>query len=145
MTRLIRQVPAKEICWPRPPGPSGRQNYAAVDNSKRYAGAAAGSVDPLQSNVYVWQDLERIGPVLEQPKLILYSAAQPFVRTGHMRRWSRTFMSASARFLGRWAFVGVQQNVYTQRTRMTGVPMRTGVTYSYARFRVSPRTIKLGP
>lgn len=144
MSRLVRQVPAKEICWPRPAGPSDIQHYAAIDTAKRYSGASAGVLDTRQQNAYVWQDYERIGPVKEQPKLVLYSAAQPFVRTGHMRRWSRTFMAASGRFLGRWAYVGTQSRQYTERTRITGVPMRTGRTYVYPSYRPATRTIQLG-
>lgn len=144
MTQMLRRPPAKEICWPRLEGPSNRQSYGAVDQNKA-PGLVRGSSTTQFPFETVWQDLEQLQPVREQPRLILYSAAQPFIRTGHMRRWTRTFMSASGRFLGRWAYVGLQQRIYTERTRMTGVPMRTGVTYKVARFKVAPRAIQLGP
>jgi hypothetical protein len=143
MTQMLRRPPAKEICWPRLAGPSNLQHYAAVD-SDRGAELRRGSDTVQHPEEIAWQDLLQLQPVKEQPKLVLYSAAQPFIRTGHMRRWTRTFMSASGRFLGRWAYIGIQQRLYTERTRMTGVPMRTGLTYQVPRFKVAPRAIQLG-
>ncbi len=150
MSRMLRRPPAKEISWPRLEGPSDLQHYAAVDSAKNFGGpsvaAYGGAVEELKRRIaYIWQDLLQINPAHEQPKLILYSAAQPFIRTGHMRRMSRTYMTASSPFLGRWAYVGAQQRQFVDRTRMTGVPMRTGVTYRVPRFRVAPRAIQLGP
>lgn len=143
MSALTRRPPAREIVWPRLAGPSDIQHYAGVDQAKSYRGASAGSVDVRQVIRFFWQDLLQINPVREQPRLLLSSAAQPIVRTGHNRRFSRTYMSASPRFFGRWAFVGTVQRQYTERTRISGFPMRTGTTYTYPRFKVSPRTIAL--
>lgn len=145
MTQMLRRPPAKEIVWDRRQGASDLQHYAGVDQAKSYAGAYGGVSAVGRAIVYIWQDLLQINPAREQPKLILNSAAQPFVRTGHLRRTSRTFMSASAPFQGRWAYVGAQQRLYTERTRMTGVATRQGTTYRYPRFRVAPRAIQLGP
>jgi len=150
LSRILRRPPAKEIVWDRLHGPSDIQHYAAVDQAKNFGAPAVlgygGEIDALGRAIrYFWQDLLQINPAREQPKLILYSAAQPFVRTGHLRRFSRTYMSASMPFLGRWAYVGAQQRQYTERTRMTGLPMRRGLTYNVPRFRVAPRAIHLGP
>ncbi len=139
---MLRRPPAREVVWPRLEGPSDRQTYAAIDSAKNYGGPG---LELGRAIRYVWQDLLQINPVREQPKLILYSAAQPFVRTGHNRRWSRTYMSASSPFRGRWAYVGAIQRNYALRDRLTGVPMRTGITYQYPAFKVSSRAIVLGP
>jgi hypothetical protein len=146
MSGMLRRPPAKEIVWPREHGLTSRQNYAAVDSWKRYGDGYAGAPDPAQMPIRVyWQDILQLNPVLGTPKLIAYSAAQPFIRTGHLRRFTRTFMRASTRFLGRWTYVGLQQRLYTERARMTGVTTRRGTSYAYARFRVAPREIQLGP
>lgn len=144
MSKMLRRPPAREICWPRPQGLSDRQSYGAVDQAKMYAGGSAGKGDLRQVIRYIWQDLLQINPAHEQPKLIYNSGAQPFSRWGAMRRWSRTFMSAGPRFQGRWAYIGLQQRIYTERTRMTGVATRQGTTYRYPRFKVAPRAIQLG-
>jgi hypothetical protein len=141
---MLRRPPAREICWPRLTGPSNRQNYGAVDQAKSYGQKQAGKLDLRSVILYVWQDFLQINPVHDQPKLIFTSGFQPFIRMGSMRRWSRTFMAASPRFQGRWAYVGLQQRIYTERTRMTGVITRQGTTYKYPRFKVSPRAIQLG-
>lgn len=146
MSGMLRRPPAKEVVWPRQQGLSDRQNFAAVDSWKRYGNGYAGNLDPARMPIRVWwQDILQLNPALGTPKLIAYSAAQPFIRTGHLRRFTRTFMRASGRFMGRWAYVGVQQRLYTERARMTGVPMRLGTTYAYPRFKVAPRAIHLGP
>lgn len=142
MSKLTRMAPAKEIVWDRLEGPSNLQTYAAIDSAKNYGGAGEALGRAIR---YFWQDILQINPAREQPKLIFNSAAQPFVRTGHLRRFSRTYMSASSPFQGRWAYVGTQQRVFAERTRMTGVATRLGTTYRYPRFRVAPRAIQLGP
>lgn len=147
MSAKLRRPPAINVVWPRTHTGTGSgvgiQNYGAVDQSKRYAGAYGGSAT-LFDIVYYWMDLLQINPAHSQPKLILYSAAQPFIRTGHMRRFSRTFMTASPRFFGRWAYVGAIERQYTERARMTGVPTRLGTTYVYPRFTIAPRAVQLG-
>ena len=107
-----------------------RQTFGAVDQAKAYGGADAGSVTgtPFQ---YVWQDRIQVPPAHEQPRLLFYSGAQPLIRWGLNRRYVRTFMSASPRFQGRWAFVGYIQRHFAERARMTGVPNRYARTYSY--------------
>ena len=125
---------------------TGRTAGAAMNATKSYTGGAAGAYSPpdlSRTITYTWRDLLLINPAHEQPKLIYYSGAQPFSRWGAVRRYSRTFMTAGGRFLGRWAYIGVQQRNYTERARMTGVATRQGTTYSYPRFKVSPRTIRL--
>jgi hypothetical protein len=145
---MIQRPRAIYVSHERPEGPtfggvSGRTGGEMFNADKAYGGGAAGAPDNT-ANVYTWKDLLQINPVPEQPKLIYYSGAQPFSRWGAVRRYSRTFMSASPRFFGRWFYVGVQQRNYTERSRMTGVATRQGTTYNYPRFKVSPRSVALG-
>lgn len=149
MSQMLRRPPAKEVSWERQQGLSGRQTFAAVDQAKNYGGGRAGSEElrPWVAKFQVvWQDILQINPAHSQPNLIYSSGAQPFIRTGHMRRWTRTFMSASPRFLGRAFYVGLIERQYTERARITGVPTRLGTTYRYPRFGVSsgPRAVQLG-
>lgn len=122
-----------------------RQTYGAVDQFKAYGGGAGGTVDDLPFQ-YVWQDRIQVNPFHEQPKLDLTSAAQPLIRWGLNRRYTRTFMSASPRFQGRWAYVGYILRHYTDRPRMTGVATRLGTTYVPPRTPAGPgtRAIVLG-
>jgi hypothetical protein len=147
MSRMLIRPPAKMVSWERQKGLSGRQNYAAVDQVKNYENVGrAGSEELrpwLKRMQIVWMDMLQINPAHSQPNLIYYSGAQPFIRTGHMRRWTRTFMSASPRFFGRAFYVGLIERQYTERARITGVPTRLGTTYAYPRFRVAPRAVQL--
>jgi hypothetical protein len=152
VSQMLRRPPARMVHVEPQQGPLvGRQTYGAVDSAKSYgrpeAGASAGRLDfraGAREIVYTWQDLLQVNPAHEQPKLIWYSGAQPFVRMGAMRRWSRTFMSASPRFQGRWAYIGLLERQYTERARMTGVATRLGTTYVYPRFVTGPRAVQLG-
>jgi hypothetical protein len=103
-----------------------------------------GSTTTQEGLGIVTLDTQQINPALEQPKLIYTSGAQPIIRWG-WRRFVRTYMSASPRFRGRWFYVGIIQRQYTERARMTGVSTRQGTSYAYGRFKISPRTIPLGP
>jgi hypothetical protein len=124
----------------------GRQSFGATDQTKKFAGASAGVTDPRERIDYTWQDRVQVNPAHEQPRLVFYSGAQPLIRWGLMRRFSRTYMSASPRFFGRWAFVGFQQRFYTERARLTGVRTRQGKTYILPRVGTGPgpRAIQLG-
>ena len=108
---------------------------------------AADNYGPSQTTQFHMQttrmDIQQINPAHEQPKLVYYSGAQPFIRWG-VRKFTRTFMSSSPRFGGRWFYVGITQRQYTERSRMTGVTTRQGTSYTYPRFKTSPRTIPLG-
>jgi hypothetical protein len=131
----------------RPPGRDlGRQTFGALASPKAYGGRQAGSVDlrgtPFE---YRWQDPVQVNPAHEQPRLIFYSGAQPFSRWGQLRRWTRTFMAASPRFQGRWAYVGFIQRHYAERARLTGNPSAMRASYVYPQFFQGPRTIQLGP
>lgn len=122
-----------------------RQSFGAVDQVRAYGGADAGAVTnrPFE---YTWQDRVQVNPAHEQPKLIFNSGAQPLIRWGLARRFVRTFMSASPRFQGRWAYVGYIQRHYTERARLTGNPSRLGRTYVMRRPSTGPgpRAINLG-
>lgn len=121
---------------------TGRANGAVVDTNKGadlYRGSSTTQF-PLGVDTL---DVQQINPAHEQPKLIWNSGAQPFTRWG-WRRFVRTFMSASPRFGGRWFYVGIIQRQYTERARITGVSTRQGTSYTYPRFKTSPRTIPLG-
>lgn len=152
MSSLIRRPPARMVIRAPLAGPSNRQNYGAVDSARAQGGAVAGNTatwpDPRAEDYPVhWDDLQQINPAHEQPKLIFYSGAGPFTRWGH-RRFVRTLMSASPRFMGRWAFVGAIQAAFVERGRMTGLPGRSGFarrSYTYPRFQTAPRTIELWP
>lgn len=147
MSRMLVRPPAKQVVWERLKGPSDRQNFGAVDQAKNWDKGRAGSEELrpwLQRMQVVWFDMLQINPAHSQPNLIYYSGAQPFIRTGHNRRWTRTFMSASPRFFGRAFYVGLIERQYTERARITGVPTRLGTTYRYPRFRVGPRAVQLG-
>lgn len=127
----------------------GRQTFGAVDSFKAYGGAQAGSTADGalgQAFQYTWQDRIQVNPAHEQPKLIFYSGAQPFIRWGAVRRFVRTFMAASPRFQGRWAYVGFMQRHYAERPRLTGIPGRLGSTYVYTPATAGPgnRGIRLG-
>ena len=146
---MLIRPPAKEVHWERTHGSTVKiQNYAAVDQVKNYEPIGRAGSEELRPWLnrlqVVWQDLLQINPAHSQPNLIYYSGAQPFIRTGHMRRWTRTYMSASPRFFGRWAYVGILERQYTERARITGVPTRQGTTYRYPRFSVGPRAVQLG-
>lgn|SRR5215471_2986707 len=123
----------------------GRQTYGAVDQIKAYGGGAGGVVDTLPID-YAWQDRIQINPAHEQPRLDFTSGAQPLIRWGLLRRYSRTYMSASPRFRGRWFYVGLIQRQYADRARMTGVATRQGTTYIPPRVVTGPgpRAIPLG-
>lgn len=95
---------------------------------------------------YQWIDTTQVNPVMEQPRLVLNSAAQPFVRWGH-RRFVRTHMRASMPLLGRFAYIGTMLNRYLERNKIAGVQSR-GVTYSTPAPNKGPgpgRTVRLGP
>jgi hypothetical protein len=151
VSQLLKRPPAREVHFAPQQGPLvGRQTYAAVDSAKSYgapeAGRQGGTVDfrpGVRMIQYVWQYFSQVNPAHAQPKLIFNSAAQPFTVGMQIRRYSRTFMAASPRFQGRWAYVGQIQRAYTERGRMTGNPTRLGTTYSYPRYVVGPRTINL--
>lgn len=148
MSRMLNRPPAKEVVWERQQGLSGRQTFAAVDQVKNYepiGRAGSEELRPwLRRMQIVWFDMLQINPAHSQPNLIYSSGAQPFIRTGHNRRWTRTFMSASPRFQGRAFYVGLIERQYTERARISGVPTRQGTTYRYPRFRVGPRAVQLG-
>ena len=79
---------------------------------------------------YHYDDIVQINPVLEQPKLIFYSIAQPIIRWGH-RRFVRAATDgglhgqrAGARFFGRWAYVGIQMAQFRDRGKTAGVQSR---------------------
>lgn len=84
---------------------------------------------------YHYDDIIQVNPVLEQPKLIFYSLAQPIIRWGH-RRFVRPLstgaygMRAGPRFFGRWAYVGIQLAQFRDRGKTAGVQGRP-FTYSY--------------
>jgi hypothetical protein len=120
----------------------GRQTFGATDATKNYG--PSGFTQPPMT--WTWQDRVDVPPVSEQPKLIFVSGAQPLVRWGLMRRFSRTYMTASPRFQGRWAYVGFIQRHFTDRARMTGVATRQGTTYVVPRVGTGPgtRAIRLG-
>lgn len=165
---MLNRPPARFVVHDRPEGlfgwVTGKTAGGMMNAAKSYATSSAGNLDMRDSGtaatlpavmptfgqrlqrtfLIVWQDLLQINPAHSQPNLIYYSGAQPFIRTGHLRRWTRTFMSAGPRFQGRVAYVGVLQRQYTDRTRMTGVPTRQGTSYRYPRYKVSPRAIPLG-
>lgn len=146
MSQALRRPAARFVIRDPLEGQSGRVTGktagAAMNADKAYGGGAAGSFDTSRFVTY-WLDLLQINPAHEQPKLIYYSGAQPFTRWG-VRRIVRTFMSASPRFGGRWAYVGYVNKQYTERSRMAGMKSRQGTTYAYPRFAVRPRTIQLG-
>jgi hypothetical protein len=123
-----------------------RQTFGATDQTKRFGYAQAGSIDERTNIQYTWQDRVQVNPAHDQPKLIFNSGAQPLIRWGLMRRFSRTYMAASPRFRGRWAYVGYIQRFYTDRPRMTGVATRQGKTYIVPRVGTGPgpRAIPLG-
>jgi hypothetical protein len=167
MSRMLQRPPARFVVRARPESRgwvTGKTEGAMFNSDKSYRTSNAGNLDLRDGGrnsalpdvppsfgarlartfLIVWQDLLQINPAHSQPNLIYYSGAQPFIRTGHLRRWTRTFMSAGPRFQGRVAYVGVLERVYTERTRMTGVPTRQGTTYRYPRYKVAPRAIPLG-
>jgi hypothetical protein len=174
MSHMLRRPPAKMVHREPQPGPLthsvpatnmappgdletpardlGRQTFGAVRTMKSYgepeAGRQGGRLDlrpgPVRTIEYVWQLFQNINPAHEQPKLIFYSGAQPFTVGMQLRRFSRTRMTASPRFQGRWAYVGLLERQYTERGRMTGVPTRQGTTYAYPRFVTAPRVVQLG-
>lgn len=123
----------------------GRQTFGAVDASKSYGGRVRGQIDKATTPPFqtVWQDRIQVNPVSEQPRLIFYSGAQPFIRWGAVRRYVRTFMTASARFQGRWAYVGFIQRRYTERPRLTGNPSAARATYVLQRPSSGPRSVML--
>lgn len=129
----------------------GRQTFGAIASLKSYgapdAGRQAGSIDlraKVREFVYTWFVPVQINPAHEQPKLIYHSGAQPFTVGMSLRRFSRTFMSASPRFQGRWFYIGLLERQYAERARMTGMPSRQGTTYAYPRFVSAPRAVALG-
>lgn len=99
-----------------------------------------------------WDDIVQVNPVLEQPKLIFYSLAQPIIRWGH-RRFVRAAtdgglhgMRAGPRFLGRWAYVGIQMAQFRDRGKTAGAQGRP-FTYRVGPSQVTPgpqRTVDLG-
>jgi hypothetical protein len=121
----MRRPPAKLVHDEPQPGLLGRVRYGTVDQGKNY-GPSGTTQLPIRA---FWQDRVQVNPAHEQPKLVLYSAAQPFIRWGMLRRYTRTYMSSSPRFQGRWAYVGFIQRRFTERARMTGVATRQGTTY----------------
>lgn len=132
--------------YPTPARDLGRQTHGAVDQTKKFGFAQAGSTDERTNIQYTWQDRVQVPPAHEQPKLIFSSGAQPLIRWGLMRRFSRTYMAASPRFQGRWAYVGFIQRHFTERARITGVATRQGQTYVQPRMGtgLGPRAIQLG-
>lgn len=153
MSHMLRRPPAKMVHVEPQQGPLvGRQHFGAVDQAKSYgapeAGRQGGKLDlrpgPVRQIEYIWQHFTQVNPAHEQPKLIFYSGAQPFTVGMQLRRFSRTRMTASPRFEGRWAYVGFLERQYTERGRMTGVPTRQGTTYAYPRFVTAPRVVQLG-
>jgi hypothetical protein len=170
MSRMLRRPPAKAVHLAPQQGPLaasvaapnerfappgdfatpardlGRQSFGATDQTKAFAHGSAGSFDRRERIDYTWQDRVQVNPAHEQPRLVFYSGAQPLIRWGLMRRFSRTYMSASPRFFGRWAYVGFIQRHYTERARLTGVRTRQGKTYVLPRVGTGPgpRAIVLG-
>lgn len=145
MSGLLRRPPARFVIFPRLEGPSNLVGAGGQQHPvKAYGGAQTGRIRPDTPDfAYLWQDRIQVNPAHEQPKLIYTSGAQPIWRTTHLRRMVRTFMSAGPRFTGRWFYIGVVLNQYKERTRITGVTTRRGVSYRYPRYRVAPRTIQL--
>lgn len=126
---------------------SGRRPLSTIVGTPR--GQSRRSIRGFQ---YHYDDIVQVNPVLEQPKLIFYSLAQPIIRWGH-RRFVRAAtdgglhgMRAGPRFLGRWAYVGVQMAQFRDRGKTAGV---MGRPFTY---RVPPwtsaspaaRTVDLG-
>ena len=132
--------------YPTPRRDLGRQTFGAVDQTKLFGRGQAGSSDFRTNIQYTWQDRVQVPPAHDQPKLIFSSGAQPLVRWGLMRRFSRTYMAASPRFQGRWFYVGYIQRFYADRARITGVATRQGKTYVQPRMGTGPgpRAIQLG-
>ena len=132
--------------FPTPRRDLGRQTHGAVDQTKKFGGAQAGSTDDRTNIQYTWQDRVQVPPAHEQPRIPFNSGGQPLVRWGLMRRFSRTFMAASPRFQGRWFYVGYIQRFYADRARLTGVATRQGKTYVQRRMSTGPgpRAIILG-
>ena len=124
-----------------------RQTHGAVDQTKKFGGAQAGAEDHRTNIQYTWQDRVQVPPAHEQPRIPFNSGGQPLVRWGLMRRFSRTYMTASPRFQGRWFYVGYIQRFYADRARITGVATRQGKTYVLGRMGTGPgpRAIQLGP
>ena len=166
MSRMLRRPPAKNVILEPQQGPLvasveattavptavspprrdlGRQSFGAIDSPKAYGGGQAGRPSG-ESFEYVWQDRVQVPPAHEQPRLIFSSGAQPLIRWGLMRRFTRTRMTASPRFQGRWAYVGFILRNYTERARITGVATRRGTTYVVPRVGTGPgpRGIRLG-
>jgi hypothetical protein len=152
MSQMLKRPPAKLLHVEPQQGPLvGRQHFGAIDTAKSYGspemGRQGGAPDLRQGSrviEYIWQHFTQVNPAHEQPKLIWNSGAQPFTVGMQLRRFSRTFMSASPRFYGRWAYVGFIRRHYTERGRMTGNPTRQGTTYVAPRFTVAPRAVQLG-
>jgi hypothetical protein len=150
---MLRRPPAKMVHLAPQEGPlgglvTGKTGGAMVNSVKAYGGARAGNYDlrpALAHFAVVWQDFLNVRPAHEAPKLINYSAAAPLVRMAGVRRYTRTFMSASPRFRGRWFFVGYIQRHYAERARLRGIPTRQGTTYVYPKFNVPTRAVQLGP
>lgn len=130
---------------PTPARDLGRQTFGAVDTSKSYGGRMRGQTDEGTTPQFqtVWQDRIQVNPATEQPRLIFYSGAQPFIRWGAVRRYVRTFMAASARFQGRWAYVGFVQRNYTERARLSGNISAARRTYVLQRPSSGPRSVQL--
>jgi hypothetical protein len=148
MSRMVIRPPAARFHLTHQQGPLvGRQTYGAVDQSKMFGGAQGGNVDTTGRQFQTtWQDRIQVNPAHEQPRLIFYSGAQPFIRWGLMRRFVRTFMAASPRFQGRWAYIGLLERQYTERARMSGNIAMRRPTYVYPRFQTGPRIVtRLGP
>lgn len=124
----------------------GRQTFGAVDQTKKFGFGQAGVSDERTNIQYTWQDRVQVPPAHEQPRIPFNSGGQPLVRWGLMRRFSRTYMAASPRFQGRWAYVGFMQRHFTERARITGVATRQGTTYVLPRMGTGPgpRAIRLG-
>lgn len=116
----------------RPPG--------TIMNQGQVAKSRRGFSDQYYDNI-------EVHPVLEQPRLIFYSAAQPIIRWGHNRN-VRTMMTAGMRLLGRWAYVGIQVGQFRDRQKIAG-PQSRPWTYSSPQFQSGPgvsRTVRLsGP
>lgn len=140
---MVRRPPASRFHLVEQQGILQRVEYGTVDTAKNY-GPSATTQLPIRAT---WQDRVQVNPAHEQPKLVLYSAAQPFIRWGMMRRYTRTFMAASPRFFGRWAYVGFIERRYTERARITGVTTRLGTTYRLPApgSGLDRRTVTLGP
>lgn len=142
MSQMLRRPPAKELYRAPQHGPTfaGVNAVGAVDSAKWY-GSSSTTQLPFQTTRL---DVLQVNPAHEQPRLDFTSGRQPFIRWG-VRQWTRTGMTASPRFFGRWFYVGQIQRAYTERARMTGNPSRLGTTYMVPRFTTGPRTIVLGP